>query len=144
MLKTDKGELVQCGLSVIITNYKGVYLSAMWLKGVKRKVDKLDIKTTSYFNNQFDYFYHHNIIQMDKLYQEIITMISKLIANYYEQKLLFNEKGTFLREVKVLYTFSCEMVGVSLAHLEKCTTELPVSYQGQQVFIQPVTRIIKK
>ena len=57
--------------------------------------------------------------------------------------MLFNEKGTFARVIgETLQIFSCKVVQVTLAIIDKCTNELPVLYQGSQVFLLPITRIL--
>jgi len=152
----EKEKVIKCQNEVIETNYKGIYLSEKLIRSAKDSINKFDVKALTYMHNKVDYLYHYSLMTTQKLYHETIKNDCKLNYQVLQLKvasatvnpeliapMLFYEKGTFARVMgETLQVFSCKLVQVSMAIIEKCTNELPVIYKGVQVFLLPVTRIL--
>ena len=146
----------RCGRVVTATNYPNLFVTQEAVPGAKPKMDSRDIDLAKYFNNKMDYLYHHNLLTTASIYQKSIENDCKLNREILRTKLALTitnsditapllplPEGTFARVMgEVIHTYKCKKVRVELAAVDECTNELPVMYQGQQVYLEPVTRVI--
>ena len=151
-----KGDTAKCSEKVTKTDYEGIYVTTGTLVNARPKLDKTDLKLQHYFNNKMSYMYHHGLMQMEKFYLETIANDCKLNREIIKTKLavvmtnpdaitplLPLEAGTFARVMgEVLYTYKCPQVNVAIRHSEACTAELPITFNGKEVYLNPVTRVI--
>ena len=151
-----KEDVSRCGVVLHATNYPGLFVSKKIISAAKTIIDKTDINMNNYFNNKIDFLYHKNLMKIERVYQETIANDCKLNREILRTKLalvMTNQdmvapllplsKGTFARVMgEAIHTFKCKEINVELADAGYCTNELPVSYEGQIKFLEPITRVL--
>ena len=150
---------IKCNKKVYVTNYDNIYVSKHRIADAQTNIKPVDLRQYYYFNNKIDYVYHRLLNTLETIYHETVkrdcllhrevlrTKLTIAITNPdIATPLLSAEIGLFGRTVgEVLYTFKCKPVIVTLRQEpDRCTNELPVIFQNQNVFLEPVTRMITK
>ena len=154
-----KESKIKCNKKVYVTNYDNIYVSKHRLADAQTNVKPVDLRQYYYFNNKIDYTYHRLLNKLETVYHETVkrdcllhrevlrTKLTMAITNPdIATPLLSAEIGLFARTVgEVLYTFRCKPVLVTLRQEpDRCTNELPVIFQNQNLYLEPVTRMITK
>ena len=90
------------------------------------------------------------------MYSEVILNDCKLNREIFRNRLglifsnpnlaapmLISENGVFGRVLgEVMFTYKCKEVVVQLIKNNVCTNELPVMFQGELRYFEPITRVL--
>jgi len=150
-----KDQQTLCGKMIYTTNYKGLYVSKEKIPDAGI-VQNADVKITQYLNNKIDFAFHFNQLTIETMYSEVILNDCKLNREIFRNRLgliftnpnlvapmLISENGVFGRVMgEAMFTYKCKEVAVQLIKSNVCTNELPVMFQGELRYVEPITRIL--
>jgi len=160
-LKIQKFSLL-CGAQVMDTEHQRIKISKKeGMTGLypfsEKSILSRNVDLRAYIDSKFLFVTSSILKQTGRMYQGLMLDMCKLRKEILENRLvlsqirsdqvgaLIEKKGGVTASVsgEVLYVTVCEPVPVVFRKGEQCTLEFPITYQGKDAFLEPITHIIK-
>jgi hypothetical protein len=149
-------ETIRCSSTVYSTNYDHFYVAKDLVTAAKSMIQTTEIRLDQFLTNKMDYLYHSHLALIQDLYRDEVNRECETRREILRTQLAFaasnpdgatallsNEKGIFGRVTgEALFIFKCLPVDVTPRDALECTKQMAVTYEGKDVFVEPITRII--